>query len=312
MLFFLKAILSPSFDRVTYSPWEWAVMRSLFAFFALVPATPLNLSFRAQPQPTGVAQFVDITWITIGPVQELITFAFFAFLALYLVGFFPLTATIGLFVIHTLTGTLVNSQGAIHHNTQLIGLVLLGQILAHIYWRLKPNLALQRNPRLSADPLTPATLLIYHSQQLIAAGYVASGISKLINSRGEWISQIPNIPIQFEKNFAYRYYDHLEPPAQEASEGMIHFIAENPAAAQVLFGFGLFLEALCFLALMNRATLALWGLALWIMHHTISSVMGLGFAFNKAILLIFFINLPFWLFLAATQGHRYLQSKSAS
>ncbi|MEM7147480.1 MAG: hypothetical protein AAF591_20355 [Verrucomicrobiota bacterium] len=296
----LKSLLSPRFDRVTYAPWEWAVMRTLFAFFAVIPGTSLNLSFRNQPEPAGIAQFIDLTWITQEPFQQLITFAFFAFVALYLVGFFPLTATAGLFVIHTLTGTLVNSQGATHHSTQIIGLVLLGQILAHLYWRLKPNLALKRNPDLAPNPETPATLLVYHSQQLIAAAYVASGITKLINSRGEWITQIPNIPIQFEKNFAYRYYDHLEVPAQQASQGMIKFIADHPAAAQGLFGFGLFLELACFLALMNRATLALWGLALWFMHHTISNVMGLGFAFNKAILLIFFINLPFWLYQATT------------
>jgi hypothetical protein len=297
----LKSIFTPRFDRVTYSSWEWAIMRLAFAFFALIPGTTLSLSFKAQPKPTGVAQFIDLTWITQSPFQEIIALAFCAFLALYLVGIFPLTATTGLFVIHTLTGTLVNSQGAIHHNTQIIGLILFGQMLAHLYWRLNPALALRRNPHLDPGPRTPATLLVYHSQQLIAAGYVASGITKLVKSKGQWLAQIPNIPLQFEKNFDMHYFDSLREQAQEASHGMIHFITDHPTAAKGLFGIGFFLELFCFVALMNRPMLALFGLGLWGMHHSISSVMGLGFAFNKAVLLIFFINAPFWFHLAVTK-----------
>jgi hypothetical protein len=303
----LKSIFTPRFDRVTYAPWEWAIMRLAFAFFALIPGTPLHLPFKAQPNPTGIAQFIDLTWITHDPFQQLIALAFCACLALYLAGVFPLTATIGLFVIHTLTGTLVNSQGAIHHNTQIVGLILFGQILAHLYWRFKPALALRRNPKLSPGPQTPATLLVYHSQQLIAAGYVASGITKWVASKGQWLNQIPNIPLQFEKNFAYRYYDNLQEQAQGASHKMIDFIADHPAAAKGLFGIGFFLELFCFLALINRPFLALFGLGLWGMHHAISNVMGLGFAFNKAILLIFFVNLPFWIYFTTTKIKSHLQ-----
>jgi hypothetical protein len=154
----LKSIFTPRFDRVTYASWEWGIMRLAFTIFALIPGTTLSLTFGAQPKPAGIAQFINITWITQSPFQELFAFAFCAFLALYLVGIFPLTATLGLFVIHTLTGTLVNSQGATHHNTQIVGLILFGQILAHLYWRFKPGLALRRNPQLSPGPQTPATL----------------------------------------------------------------------------------------------------------------------------------------------------------
>jgi hypothetical protein len=100
------------------------------------------------------------------------------------------------------------------------------------------------------------------------------------------------------------YFDSLQRQTQEASHGMIRFITDHPLAAKGLFGIGFFLELFCFIALWNRPMLAFFGLGLWGMHHSISSVMGLGFAFNKAILLIFFVNIPFWIYLATTKLKR--------
>lgn len=282
--------LAPRFAQESYTAWEWGIMRILFAYFALIPATPLALNFQEQPKPTGIAQFIDLTWLCASPYQQIVTVLFYAFLALYVVNYLPLTATAGLLVIHTLEGTLVNSQRAPHHTSQIVGFILIGQLLAHLYSHYQHR----REPLAKRPPTSPSSL-VYLSLQLAAAAYVVAGLSKLLKSGLDWVAQIPNIPLQFEKNFDMHYYDHLVETPRDTAHGMIQFISENPGMAKFLFGSGLVLELFAFLALWNRLTLALFGISLWFLHDIISSVMNLGFMYNKAALLIFFVNLPWWL-----------------
>lgn len=285
----LKTIFRPLFSKVHYESWEWTLMRLAFAWFGIYKGTPLDLPYHAQPDPAGIAQFVDVTWITSSPWQSVLTILFYGLIFLYCINRLPLIATGGLLTIQTLAGTLGNSQGATHHTTQIVGFVLLGQVLAHVYWKLR-----RQNNKALTGPAPPSSL-IYLSQQLLAAGYVASGISKIVRSRGNWISDTANFPVQLAKGRDKQYYDFLVETPAETGAWMLRLLTDYPALAKALLGTGLFLELFAFLALLNRPLLALFGIGLLAMHATISEFMGLGFAFNKAALLIFFINVPWWL-----------------
>ncbi|CAN5455354.1 hypothetical protein BH23VER1_BH23VER1_00210 [soil metagenome] len=270
--------LKPQFGKIEFARWEWVVMRILFALFVLRPTVVFHLTeVVGTPVPIGIAQFVDLGFLSASPWASVLPWCGYLLLGLYALGLFPAVVTVLLLVMHVLYGTLFNSQGAIHHTAQIVGYVLVGQVLCHL---------LRRRPG-------PADL-IHASQQLIAAAYVVSGISKLVATGGMWVRDIPNIALQFEKNQLMEYYNTLVPPAEAANRGAIGFIAEHPDLARLLFGGGLALELFAVLALWNRGMLALFGIGLWLLHASISELMHLGFAYNKWVLAIFFINLPFW------------------
>ena len=130
----------------------------------------------------------------------------------------PLWACAVLFVIHTLLGTVVNSQGAIHHTSQIVGFALLGHIIGYsaLLLRRRRDLAFGCNqfellrPRERLFSESP-TIVIYITQQLIAVAYVVSAISKLARSEGGWITSLPNIALQLQKTRMMAHYNTLEP-----------------------------------------------------------------------------------------------------
>ncbi len=285
----LKDLLRPRFGKGVYENWEWIIMRGFFALVVLIPATSFNLPYEGQPQPQGIAVFVDTTWIGAPAWGAWARWVFYGAIALYVAGFLPFVATTILLVAHLTAGALENSQGGTHHTTQIVGFVLVGQFLAHLYFkarRLRARESLWKN--------APASLQVYLSQQLIAAAYVVAGLTKLLRSRGQWLSDTENLPMQIEKGLDKTFYDTLHRPAEDTVPWMVRLMEDWPLVGKMMLGTGWFLELFAFLALWNRWTLALFGIGLILMHETISAAMGLGFAFNKAVLLVFFVNLPYW------------------
>ena len=311
--------------RVEYMPFEWWIMRAALAWFA-VQATPAGLPWHSQPSPVGVAKFFDLTWLGdpatpgwMGPLLLVLGW-------LMALGVAPLASSAGLLVFHTAVGTFANSQGGgggSHHTTNLIGLMLLGEVLACLYrdaqalrrggWRGPIAVRLEdwawlrhliRHPEaifrraknaveLSAQSFR--SLQIWTILQMMAMSYVVSGISKLWRSEGAWLSEIRNLPLQFAKNRLNEYHDTLIMPPQTSADAMAEWISQHPNLAGVFFGGGLFLELFAFIGLWNRRTMLCFGLALITMHIMISDLMNLGFFYNKWTLLVFWVNPLFWL-----------------
>lgn len=310
--------------RVDYMAFEWWVMRAGLAWFA-VQATPAGLPYPGQPSPVGVAKFFDLTWLGdpatpgwMGPLLLL-------FGGLLALGLAPLLGAAGLLVLHTAVGTYANSQGGgggSHHTTNLIGLMLLGLVLACLYrdvqalrrggWRGLLTVRLQdwewlryvaRHPAAAfsraSDSMESAAQSFRSSQiwtilQMMAMSYVVSGISKVWRSGGAWLAEIKNLPLQFEKNRLNEYHDTLVMPPQTSADAMADWISHHPNIAALFFGAGLFLELFAFLGLWNRRLMALFGLSIITMHVMISDLMNLGFFYNKWTLFLFWVNVPFW------------------
>ncbi len=311
--------------RVEYLAFEWWIMRAVLAYFA-VQATPAGLPYVTQPNPVGFAKFFDLTWLgdpaTPGWMHPVLLLA----AGLLALGWAPLLGSLTLLVLHTAVGTYANSQGGgggSHHTTNLIGLMLLGQVLACLYrdvkavrrqgWRGPLAVRLEdwgwmkhllRHPsagfRRGSDSLAAAaqtfrSLQIWVILQMMAMGYVVSGVSKLWRSEGAWLAEVRRLPLQFEKNRFNAFHDSLVMPPQTNADAMADWVGRHPNLAGALFGVGLFLELFAFLGLWNRKTMAVFGLGIITMHVMISDLMNLGFFYNKWTLLIFWVNVPFWL-----------------
>lgn len=301
----VKALLKPEWGKVAYEKWEWILMRAIFAVFLVYPSVNLALPYHAQARPAGIARLMDVTWISSEALHPYLMGIFIASLALYIVGFLPLLVTTVLFVLHMFSGTLANSQGATYHTVQVVGFALLGQVLAHVYFKFR-----QLRAKESLMKQTPHGLLIYCTNQMLAASYVVAGLSKLLRSRGSWLQDSDNLTVQIEKGLRKEYYDTLVETGSDAGPWFVRFMDEWPVIAKALLGGAWFLELFAVLALINRWTLAIFGIGLYLMHETISSAMGLGFAYNKMALLVFFINVPYWLVAGwRVYGKRKLNSR---
>ena len=322
--------------KILYAAYEWWIMRwlmvmTVYGSFKLAGYDALRFAttagrgpdFTTQPKPRGLAQFMDVTWVNQPEHIPQVAFATLLLLVLFGLGITPVLAAFGLAFLQIMIGTLENSQGNnVWHTSQILVFALLGVGLAGVaeYWqawrRQELGLRLRSRWRWLAHCLknpgaifkrahTPLeieeekgrSLAIYLVQQLMATAYVVSAISKLWISKGQWFTDVRFIGLQFEKNRLLKYYQTLEPPA------VIPWAADavnaHPFLTCILFSVGLFLELLCFLALFNRSLLAVYGIGLLVMHLMIAQLMALEFYYNEWLLAIFYINVPFWLFLVA-------------
>ncbi len=273
------------YDHTHYAWWEHWITRLAFASL-IWRGYPKVTNYTGQPRPNGLAHFFDFTFFANPRIVEILQVVFVIALAFYAIGRLRVIALPVLTGILISANTLGNSQGAINHITQIMVLVMLGQTFsiwhaAIAYRKLEPQ---QRHAR-TEDNLIAASI------QVMAAVYVVSGITKLVNSGGEWIMNVPNLAVQFAKNLDMHWYNFLT-PAQGNTELIIHYVTHYPNIARAIFGTGLVLELFAFLALLNRWWALFMGLSLLLMHETISRIMHLGFLYNKLLLIIFFINIP--------------------
>lgn len=311
--------------RVEYMAFEWWIMRAGLAWL-IYDATPANYPSLAQPSPVGIAKFFDLTWLGAPGTEAWLHPVLLGLCVVFALGLAPMLSAAGLLAIHTAVGTFANSQGGgggSHHTTNLIGLLLIGQVLGCLYsdakafrrggWRGLLALRIEswewlrhliRHPGAGfrkaedsgeAGPQEFRSLLIYTTQQMLALLYVVSGITKIWRSEGAWLSDVRNIPLQFEKNRMNEYYDTLVMPPQTSAEAMADWIGHHPLLAGVFFSGGLFLELFAFLGLWNRRMGVVFGMAIILMHIAISDLMNLGFAYNKWALFLLWVNVPFWI-----------------
>lgn len=283
-------------DHSSTAEWEWKWMRWLFipiiwlATFQSFNPIEINVPEVAEPG-NGFAGFGWLEPLSAPGWTTAAMVLMGGLLICYACNWGMLAVTLGLLLIHSTVGAIYASPPKHHHATQIVGFVLLGQAA---FYLLRP-LVLKFGGKCSPTP-------IFWSQQMIAAAYVVSAISKWVNSGGgwipglNWVQQVPGIAVQFEKNVMQKYHDLLEwPVGAEANRAAIDFVIAHPGWAKALIGPAFYLEFFAFLALLNRRIGALYGLALIAMHWGISKLMFLEFFHFQAVDLIFLVNIPLWL-----------------
>lgn len=275
--------------RVRYGNVEWLLMR--IAFAAVVGWRFLGQEFFAdQPFPNGLAHLFDLSAIAASPFEALARGALALALVSYALGVALPWATAVIFVLILWIGTLANSQGAISHSNQILSLVLLGQLAAHLRFAL---------PRLSWSGLQAPVgirvqdLAVHYSQQMVVGVYVTAGITKILRSRGRWILDLPDISVEIVKTHAQAFHDHLQPGLIERGEQIANLVLAHPQLARFVLSGGLFLELGAFVALRGRREAFIVGALLIAMHRSIEFTMLLRFTANQLVVLIFLVNLPF-------------------
>ncbi len=275
--------------------WEWTIMRVLFAvivFYDLTDRDPYKHA--GQPKPEGIAKFVDLTWLNESWAYPTVLIIVGIACLFYIFGFGLRFALPVMLLLSTMVRTYHNSQGFHDHSHQLIALALLAQtIVVWVFYIRK----LRGRPEPSVA--MPGWLL-YYTQGIIAATYVVAAMSKLMRSTGMWVINSPYISYDLVKAKRQNYYKYLDEDLAGDPAAAV-WVLENPNLARLMFGGAFFLELFALLALKNRPWALLIGVALITLHRSIKWMMGLNFATAELLLVIFFINIPFWAWWAANR-----------
>lgn len=277
--------------RPARASWTEAALMRLF--FAGVLALSFSMmaekarGFSGLPAPNGLGRWLDVAVLADPTVNSLAAALFLALLPLYVAGLaLPLVGGL-ILLLHVALGSLLNSQGAIGHTYQPVSLVLGVQWLASLW------AGIRRPSEWLFVRRAGGAAAVDASRQMLAACYAVSGLSKLVASGGLWMWNAPLLALQIEKTRAMNFYNTLEPVPGRSAE-VAQLLLDHPWVARVLIGAALPLELLAVLACLNRGLGLVLGLVLILFHSTVSRIMGLDFSLNQYLLLIFFVNVPFW------------------
>ncbi len=273
------------------------MMRAVFAW-VILKATSIPLAtvstFTEQPHPTGLAQWMDLTFFANADVARWLMTGVWICLPFYIAGIGLPLVTGWLLFVNVGACTLGASQGDTGHTFQVVGLLLLAQWISSV-WRVLVK------PTRVREWALAGTDALRHSfdwtGQMLAAAYVVSAVSKLVASGGLWIWKTPYFAVQIQKANDMEFHNTLVHEPRQM-QWLADLLLAHPGWARVFIGIALPLELLAFLACFNRRLALVVGLALIAFHSTVSEVMELGFALNKWALLVFWVNVPFWLALA--------------
>lgn len=259
----------------------------------------------SQPYPTGLANYIDLTFFADPQVYQICYYLLCGALLSYSLGLLLPLALPAAACIHIGMITLHNSQGATHHSFQLVSLILLAQwVVCWIPWVRR---LFGRPPLKLPEGLKWRDYMAWYSLQVIAAAYVIAGVIKLINTDGRWIIDSPNLAVQMMKTNAQNYYNWLQTDAvYEQRATVAQFMIDNPNVTRLFLGTGLLIELLAFLLLVNRMWALVMGIFILALHWGIDMTMGLTFKYQMAVVAVFLINVPFWV---GWLGRRFFAKK---
>jgi hypothetical protein len=283
---------SAAFQPVIVAKWEAFLLRLFFAI-AVVWGMWKALGFEKMEMPNGLAYLIDLSFL--GGEDAMVWFRPLIIVAALLyvldvvnpLGILLLTAS------HLAYNTLHNSQGFTFHGNNIIGLILLAQCGAELFWwsyRL-----VKRRPFAFAAGLTRHAYQLYFAQCAIAAVYVTSAITKLSKSDGLWLFRSHYLAKSVVKTHRQTFYDNPDGAIAESSVTIAQWLAEHHVFTRLAFGAGFFLELFAFIALWNRSWALFIGLGIIGFHFGVEAIMQLDFRVNQLMCLIFLVNVPFWI-----------------
>ena len=271
---------------------------------AVAPLTDLkfffNYDYDEQKHPSGMSRFQDITKFgepeffggggSRAAEWPLLKMLFAGALVLFCLGVSPIISTGYLLFIMLAIGSLRNSQGNIHHGTQIASMAMLGHWLGYWWCAIKTR---SWKSGLLFGGLDAERTSFFAAAQMAASAYVVAGVTKLIVSGPGWIWDSPNLAIQILKIGYQHYYGDGTTMKLVHAERIMGMVIDHPHLTRLMLGAGLVAELVAFMALLNRKMGLLVGVSLVLMHIFVGYLMQLTFPLNTWIVMFYFVPLPF-------------------
>ena len=288
---------NPGYQR--YEGWCMRFGVALLLYFNL----PVEEKFADPKSPNGLANWFDFTWAADPEIMGILKWILIPVLAFYVFGRLRWLALPYMFTLSLAVGTLKNSQraGEIAHVYQALTMVLLVQMIWHFYYQVRIWI---RKPQHFHPGWTARAMEIFVTQSALVGIYLTTAVTKMIESGGMWLWQVRKIGVELERTWQQKYYHYLEEQGPQWALAMKDFITENPWAAILIFGPGLIAEIIVPIALYGRRRALVIGILLIILHIGAIYIMRLTFWQNIALLVIFFVNVPYWIVSASSAATR--------
>lgn len=270
-----------------YATFEIFLMKLGFAY-VLYGVFSSNIVFSSQPRPVGIARVVNLTYFSQPQVNTMMVAAGYLSLLLYLTNIGTLAVLPVLFAVLFILEVMRSSQGAATHSKHVLGLALLAQVILYWAFFLFPD-------GWWAKMGNSDQVALFVTQQAVVALYFTSAITKLRRSGFSWIKNAPYIKLDIIKSSEQKYYDALDNSWLEKQKILSKGIFRYPNIIRLVLASGLLIELLSPLFLINRITLLIGGLLLLLFHNLVGSQMGIHFKKLQWMVLIFFINPPYWM-----------------
>ena len=284
-----------AYEPIKHAPWEVFLLRLGLAWVAWLTLEG-NSDFTAQPHPNGVAKWMDLTFLSNDATEAWLRPLARASLVAYVLG----VPSVLSLLLPTFLGigwmTLKNSQGAIGHSFQVVHVCLLAAWVAGAW-----SLVLRVRGRARPQGFTSGQHELDWARQALAAGYVVSAITKLLESGGLWFRDSQFFALHLVKNNDMKYYGFLEEVTRQM-EWLPEWMMAHPLASQVFFGLALPLELLAFLGCRNRLLALLFGVGLLVFHEMVRQLTQLYFEYNMLLLVVLMVNPVWWVVRGCAKG----------
>jgi hypothetical protein len=317
---FLRSCLASLFrlEPISHAWWEHVIFRLAIAFLLIDNVLGMRLNYDwvfpfvqiakdgpnyfSLPAPTGIGViWPGITALSDPAVFETVRLCFYAAALLYICGLLAPVALIYMLLVDACMGSLLASQGANGHSRQTMALALLGITLASYACLFLKNRGGWKNLLLWTRDAQD--LAMNWGRQMIVAAYAVSAVTKEIKTDGFWFTKSEGFTLAVAKAQEEASIKGVVEITASARD-FLGWMAHHPGISIAMLLGAWLLEISAPLMLLNRRIALLLGILLWIFHGINGWFMGLGFPLNRALMIVFFINIPWWL-------HAGLRSKSS-
>lgn len=231
-----------------YTDAEWTLLKVSLALLWIDIVHHVALNADAVLYPAGLCSLFNCSFLLHENLPFISLIAALILSVFYVAEKWMTVTTFLLFLLSLLLFTLEESNGILMR-CGLYTMVFFAQFIA--YWRKSPQLKTER---------------VQMAIQIVAAGYVLAGISKLRESGLGWADNAPQASIQMVKSYCGYYVDSGELQQLQTGLQLSIFALKHALVVKILFGASLLLELFAWVSLKNKKYAFIYGLLLLSMH----------------------------------------------
>ncbi len=269
----------------TYSTTEWLAAKISIMYVWLLITIEILFIYDGAPFPQGIFTIETIASIENRITNYLLILASLVFGMMYLYEIKMRLTTIALFIISVFAFSLEESNGILNRYS-LLSFIFFAQFLAYQISYYYKN-------------LDHTQLRFTFSIQAIAAGYILSGLSKLLVSGFSWVTNSKYLSLQIIKSHYYNYLTYGNPETLELGEKYALFAQHNSIVIESLLTASIILELFAWISIGNKKRALVYGILLMLMHTGIGILMDIKLVGISRPMFIFMVNPLFIVWVAA-------------
>lgn len=262
-----------------YSENEWRLIKLFTGIIWLLEICRVLLlnNYTTAPYPEGIFRLADLSFISTSPFQYLLVVIAVAGVIMY-VAEKRMIATLLLLSFTSLAVFTLERSNSVKSRSELLSLIFLVQLAAYI------------KTRFFTKEETAHNTAVFYSIQMVAAAYVMSAISKLLNSGLDWILQSQNFVVQITK-ISEQIWIEFGLDISRHTQWVTGVLLSHSHATHLFFAIALAVELLAFVACFSKTSARRYGWMLLALHLGMFLLIGIVIPVFVLLVLIYLLNI---------------------